>query len=168
VDPDQAVRHRVTTRNDDGVKRGARALKRLGLEAAGWLLLLGGLAALVLPGPGLLAIVGGLALLSQQYEWARRRLEPVKQRALQAAADGVETWPRILLSCLGVTALLALGVFWSASPDVPGWWPIDERWWLPGGWPTGVSISISGLVALALILYSYRHFREIKASDPTP
>jgi hypothetical protein len=80
---------------------GSRVLKRVALESLGWLLVIGGLAAIVLPGPGLLAILAGLALLSQQYEWAQRRLEPVKQRALQTAADGVETWPRILASCLG-------------------------------------------------------------------
>lgn len=146
----------------------SRVLKRVALESLGWLLVLGGLAALVLPGPGLLAIVGGLALLSQQYEWAQRRLEPVKRRALQAAADGVETWPRILVSCLGVAFLVGIGIVWGIAPDVPGWWPLHERWWLPGGWGTGASLIISGLIAMTLIVYSYRHFREIKATDPTP
>jgi len=150
------------------MKLTSRAVKRIGLESLGWLLVIGGLAALVLPGPGLLAIVGGLALLSQQYDWAQRRLEPVKKRALQAAADGVETWPRILLSGLGVVVLIGAGVAWGLGPDAPGWWPFDERWWLPGGWGTGVSLIISGLIALALIVYSYRNFREIKAGDPTP
>jgi hypothetical protein len=145
-----------------------RALRRLALESLGWLLVVGGLAAIVLPGPGLLAIVAGLALLSQQYEWAQRRLEPVKQRALQTAADGVETWPRILLSCLGVSVLIGLGIVWGVGPDAPGWWPVHERWWLPGGWGTGASLITSGLIAMALIGYSYRHFREIKATDPTP
>jgi hypothetical protein len=148
--------------------RGKRAGKRLVLETLGWLLLAGGLAALVLPGPGLLMIVGGLALLSQQYEWAHRRREPMKKRALEAAADGVETWPRILLSLLGVAVLFGFGVLWCVNPDAPAWWPLDEKWWLPGGWTTGVSIAASGLIALALIGYSYRNFREIKANDPTP
>jgi hypothetical protein len=148
--------------------RGKQAGKRLVLEAAGWLLLLGGIAALVLPGPGLLMIVGGLALLAQQYEWASRRLDPVKKRALETAADGVETWPRILLSCLGAGVLLGLGALWVADPDVPSWWPIADKWWLPGGRTAGVSIGISGLIALSLIVYSIRHFREIKANDPTP
>lgn len=143
-------------------------LKRVGLEVLGWLLVLGGIAALILPGPGLLMIVGGLALLSQQYEWAQRRLEPVKRRALQTAADGVETWPRILGSSLGAAVLLALGVVWGLKPDVPGWWPFDKSWWLPGGWGTGTSLIISGLIAGALIVYSVRNFREIKATDPTP
>jgi hypothetical protein len=150
------------------VGRGKDAGKRLALESLGWLLLLGGIAALILPGPGLLMIVGGLALLAQQYEWARKRLDPVKKRALEAAADGVETWPRILLSCLGVAVLVGLGVLWIVDPDVPGWWPLDEKWWLPGGWTAGVSIAFSGLIALSLIVYSIRHFREIKAGDPTP
>jgi uncharacterized protein (TIGR02611 family) len=146
----------------------ARVLKRVGLETLGWLLVIGGLVALVLPGPGLLAIFAGLALLSQQYDWARRRLEPVKQRALQTAADGVETWPRILLSCLGAAFLIGVGIVWGLKPDVPSWWPLHERWWLPGGWGTGASLILSGLIALALIIYSYRNFREIKATDPTP
>ncbi|MDT4925219.1 MAG: hypothetical protein QOG01_2932 [Pseudonocardiales bacterium] len=147
---------------------GSRAAKRIVLEALGWLLVVGGVAALVLPGPGLLAIAGGLALLSQQYDWAKRRLEPVKQRALHAAADGVETWPRILVACLGVAFLVGVGVVWGLKPDAPGWWPLDEKWWLPGGWGTGSSLILSGLIALALIVYSYRNLREIKANDPTP
>lgn len=150
------------------MRRTTQAAKRLALETLGWLLLLGGIAALVLPGPGLLAIVAGLALLSQQYDWARRRLEPVKKRALEAAADGVETVPRILASCLGAAALVAAGVLWCADPDAPDWWPVDDKWWLPGGWTAGLSIIASGIVAFSLIVYSYRNFREIKAHDPTP
>jgi hypothetical protein len=150
------------------VGRGKDAGKRLVLETLGWLLLLGGIAALILPGPGLLMIVGGLALLSQQYDWASRRLDPLKKRALEAAADGVETLPRILMSCLGAAVLLAAGVLWFVEPDVPDWYPLDDKWWLPGGRTAGVSIGISGLIALSLIVYSIKNFREIKAHDPTP
>ena len=145
-----------------------RAAKRVVLETLGWLLVVGGIAALILPGPGLLMIVGGLALLSQQYDWAERRLEPVKKRALEAAADGVETWPKIMMSGLGVVVLVALGVLWCVRPSAPGWWPVDDKWWLVGGWGAGVSLIISGLLALALIVYSYQNFRRIKANDPTP
>jgi len=145
-----------------------RAAKRVVLETLGWLLVVGGIAALILPGPGLLMIVGGLALLSQQYDWAERRLDPVKKRALEAAADGVETWPKIMMSGLGVVALVALGVLWCVRPSAPGWWPVDEKWWLVGGWGAGASLIISGLLALALIVYSYKNFRRIKANDPTP
>jgi hypothetical protein len=147
---------------------GTRTAKRVVLETLGWILLVGGVAALFLPGPGLLAIVAGLALLSQQYDWAARRLDPMNKRALEAAADGVASWPRILMSVLGVVFLIALGILWGIKPDAPGWWPADDKWWLPGGWGTGVSLIASGLLALALIVYSYRNFRQIKAGDPTP
>ena len=46
------------------------------LESIGWLLIVAGIAALILPGPGLLMLFAGLVLLSQQYEWAERRVEP--------------------------------------------------------------------------------------------
>jgi hypothetical protein len=138
----------------------ATGMKRVLLEGAGWLLVAGGIAALVLPGPGLLALAAGLALLSQQYEWARRRLEPVKRSALKAAAQSVQTWPRILASSSGAAVLIALGVVWIVQPDAPGWWPIEDRWWLIGGWGAGATLILSGLAALGMIGYSFRRFRR--------
>lgn len=132
--------------------------KRVLLEILGWLLLLAGIAALVLPGPGLLLMAAGLAVLSQQYTWAERLLDPVLLRALRAAADGVETWPRIVGSSIGALALGGFGGLWIIRPDVPSWWPIADRWWLVGGPWTGVTLVLSSLIALGLIVYSYRRF----------
>ena len=134
------------------------AAKRIVLETLGWVLLLVGIAAIFLPGPGLLGIFAGLALLSQQYDWAERRVEPVRLRALRGAAEGVETWPRIVASVLGAALLMAFGVLWILSPPAPSWWPLDDSWWLPGGIWTGVTQVASGIIALALIVYSYRRF----------
>ncbi len=144
-------------------KLGGAALKRLVLETLGWILVVVGIAALVLPGPGLLAIFAGVALLSQQYEWAERRLEPIKQRALRAAADGVETWPRVVISVSGALVLLACGVLWIWNPPAPGWWPVADSWWLVGGLATGATQIGSGIIALALIVYSFRRFRGVEA-----
>ena len=126
---------------------------------AGWLLLVAGVAALVLPGPGLLLLAGGLALLSQQYEWAERRLEPVKDKAFELAAASVRSWRSIALSAMLAVALIAAGVVWGLRPEVPGWWPVSTRWWLPGGWGTGSSLIGSGVVAVGLLGYSYHRFR---------
>jgi uncharacterized protein (TIGR02611 family) len=134
------------------------AAKRVALEVVGWVLVVGGIAALVLPGPGLLMLFGGLAVLSQQYEWAERRLAPIKYRALKGAAESVETWLRIAMSLTGVLVLVAAGVLWIRSPDVPGWWPVDDRWWLPGGVATGITQIASAVIALVLMVYSYRRF----------
>jgi hypothetical protein len=119
---------------------------------------LAGIAAIFLPGPGLLGIFAGMALLSQQYEWAERRVEPIRLRALRGAAEGVETTLRILLSVCGALILAACGVLWILRPPAPDWWPFAEAWWLPGGLWTGITQIASGAIAIALIVYSYRRF----------
>ncbi len=134
------------------------AAKRILLEVVGWLLLVVGIAALVLPGPGLLLMFAGLAVLSQQYEWAERWVDPIKFRALKGAAESVETWPRIVASTIFSLGLIGCGVLWIINPDAPSWWPLDDDWWLPGGVWTGVTQIVSGILALALIVYSYRRF----------
>lgn len=118
----------------------------------------GGIAALVLPGPGLLMLFGGMALLSQRYEWAERRLEPIRLRALLGAAEGVETWPRIIASCLGGLFVLACGILWTINPPAPHWWPFEASLWLLGKQWAGVTLILSSLIAFALIVYSYRRF----------
>ncbi|MEV7429677.1 MULTISPECIES: PGPGW domain-containing protein [unclassified Nocardioides] len=134
------------------------AARRVTLEVVGWFLVVAGVAALILPGPGLLMLFGGLAVLSQQYEWAERRLDPVKYRALKGAAESVETKVRVVFSAGVALVLVAAGVLWIWKPDVPAWWPFADSWWLPGGIATGITQVVSGIVALALLVYSYRRF----------
>lgn len=134
------------------------AARRVLVEVLGWGLVLAGIAALVLPGPGLLLLFAGLAVLSQQYEWAERRLEPVKRRALLGAAESVETRARVVLSGVLAVVLVACGVLWIAGPAAPGWWPVDEAWWLPGGAATGITQIASGVLAVGLLVWSYRRY----------
>jgi uncharacterized protein (TIGR02611 family) len=141
-----------------GVRSGAAAAtKRLLFETLGWVLVVAGLVALVLPGPGLLLLFAGLAVLSQQYDWAERRMHPVREAALRTAADGVASWPRILMSTSAALGLVAVGVVWGIRPDAPGWWPLHDAWWLVGGWTTGATLMLSGVLALSLLGWSYRH-----------
>src|SRR5215468_6724663 len=102
----------MPTRSATGPRRTTMRLRKTMVTVLGWVLVLLGLAALVLPGPGLLLLLAGLVLLSQEYEWAERRVEPVKQQAFKAAKAGVATWPRILLSALAAISLIVLGVIW--------------------------------------------------------
>ncbi len=139
--------------------RTAAVAKRLAAEIGGYLLVVLGLVALVLPGPGLLLIVAGLALLSTQYRWAKRLLHPAKARAYRLAAKGVQTWPRIALSTFFGLSLVAIGILWGIDFPAPAWWPINPRWWLFGGWGTGVTIITSGGFVLGLIIYSFVRFR---------
>jgi len=139
-------------------------VRRVAIEVVGWTLLFAGGFALILPGPGLLGVFAGLAILSQQYEWAERRVRPVEVMALKSAAQSVQTWPRIIASCAGALALAAVGVFWGIGTDAPGWWPVADKWWLVGGWGTGGTLIASSLIALATIVYSFRRFRGVE--DP--
>lgn len=139
--------------------------RRVAIEVVGWTLVVAGIGALVLPGPGLLGLFAGLLVLSQQYEWAERRLQPVKTAAYKSAAQSVQTWPRILASVTGSAMLAAFGVVWIVGPDAPGWWPVRDSWWLIGGLGTGITLIISSLIALGIIIYSYRTFRDLE--DPS-
>lgn len=145
--------------------RSKQVARRLAIEVAGWTLVAAGLAALVLPGPGLLGLFAGLVILSQQYEWAERRLEPVKVLAYRSAAEGVQSWPRIIASVGAALLLAAGGVLWIIDPGAPGWWPIADRWWLAGGWGTGATLIGSSVIALATIVYSVKRFRGVPGAE---
>jgi hypothetical protein len=53
----------------------------VGAAIFGGLLVLAGLAMLVLPGPGIVVILAGLAVLATEFVWARRILERTKAAA---------------------------------------------------------------------------------------
>lgn len=55
------------------------------MSVVGAALLLGGVAMLVLPGPGLLLIVAGFAVLGTEYAWAAQALEQTKRTAERAS-----------------------------------------------------------------------------------
>lgn len=61
-----------------------RSGKRIAITIAGGVVILIGIAMLVLPGPGLVVIIAGLAILATEYVWAERLLRMAKERALQA------------------------------------------------------------------------------------
>src|SRR3954452_9641527 len=58
--------------------------KRVEVSLVGGVLVLGGLAMLVLPGPGILVVVLGFAILGTEYAWAASALERTKRVAAQA------------------------------------------------------------------------------------
>jgi uncharacterized protein (TIGR02611 family) len=139
-------------------KRSFVSPRRIAVIVVGWILVLAGVAAVILPGPGLLLLLCGLVVLSQEHEWAARRVDPVKQKAFGVASAGVETVPRIVMSTLGALALIAVGVLWGIDPAIPTVWKLGPQ--LPfGGWAVASSLMLSGLVALGLLIYSIRRFR---------
>lgn len=61
-----------------------RNAKRVAVTVVGLLVVIAGIVMLILPGPGILAIIAGLAILATEYVWAERLLVMAKQRAARA------------------------------------------------------------------------------------
>jgi hypothetical protein len=124
------------------------SLKRLAYTVAGGTLLLIGAVLLVLPGPGLLLVVAGLAVLARAYPRLERYLAPMRARAAKAAEDSVRSPWRLAASILAGAALVAAGLIWGLASGLP----FD-------GWQTGASLIASGIILFALLAYSHRQVR---------
>lgn len=61
-----------------------RSTKRIVVLVIGLALVVGGIALLVLPGPGLLVIIAGLAVLASEFAWAEHLLDKAKEQAAKA------------------------------------------------------------------------------------
>ncbi len=61
------------------ILRTVKQVRRVFLIIAGFTLLAAGVVMLVIPGPGILAILLGLGLLAAEFVWARRLMERIKQ-----------------------------------------------------------------------------------------
>jgi small-conductance mechanosensitive channel len=132
--------------------------KRVAALVGGGAVLIVGIVLLVLPGPGLLLVLGGLIILANEFPAVEKYVDPVQDRAMKAAEDSVSSPLRITGSVLAGLALIGAGVVWGLIPTLP-----------LGGWPTGSSLILSGVVLLALLVYSYRRVqaRRVSAAQDT-
>jgi hypothetical protein len=132
--------------------------QRVAYGVGGGLLLIVGVVLLVLPGPGLLLVLAGLLVLAKGFPAAQRFVAPVEKRAMQAAEESVSSPLRIVFSVGAGLVLIAAGVVWWLKPDLP-----------LGGWPTGVSLILSGIVLIVLLVVSYRRVQQERRTDtPRP
>lgn len=61
-----------------------RSSKRIAISVVGGVFVVGGIVMLVLPGPGIVVIAIGFAILGTEYAWAAAALERTKRTAEQA------------------------------------------------------------------------------------
>jgi putative transmembrane protein PGPGW len=127
----------------------ARLLRRIAITIAGVVIVAVGVVLLVAPGPGLLVILLGLIVFAVEYEWARRRLVDVRERARsaadKAAASRVATATAILFG-VGTIGLGGVLIFSDVLPL--------------SGVGTGASVALGGLTVLATTAYSLREMRR--------
>lgn len=70
---------------------------RMGTILVGFVVLIAGLVMMVLPGPGVVAIIVGLGLLARELVWAERLLEYVKKRAKLDELKEQPAWVRVAM-----------------------------------------------------------------------
>ena len=79
-----------------GARTPLRVARLIAVTIVGGLLLVAGIAALVLPGPGMLLCILGLVVLSTEYTWAQRSLRWARRKSQQSiqrsAASRVTTY----------------------------------------------------------------------------
>ena len=130
-------------------------LKRFAVTIVGVALLALGAAMMVLPGPGILVIVGGLALLATEYVWARKMLKTARAKAEEVQEAAVASPVRTAGTLLFGVLLLGLGLamVFLRDVDLPFWSPV-----------TGGIIAVTALILLAT---TYLTLRAAKGQDTT-
>lgn len=75
----------MTRRSGDDRHFLLRNAKRIVVGVVGSALVIAGLFMLVLPGPGIITIVAGLAIMASEFDWAERWMHRLRDRADRAA-----------------------------------------------------------------------------------
>ncbi|HEX6517757.1 MAG TPA: PGPGW domain-containing protein [Nocardioidaceae bacterium] len=112
------------------------------VTTVGVLVLLGGLVMLAAPGPGILGIVLGLAILATEWDWAERWLHAAREKAREARRRAEAMDPRVRRRRLIVTGAVVavvvgavtgyVAVYGWPTAAVDGWnWMQELAGWLP-------------------------------------
>ena len=131
-----------------------RTTKRLLVLALGVAIVGAGLAMLVLPGPGVLIIIVGLAVLATEFMWAERALDRATSEAATAAN-------RVAASRRGRLALMASGLGMITGGALVAATVDSYR-------VIGISLAAAGLIGLGTLLPSVQRWLESKTSTPSP
>jgi uncharacterized protein (TIGR02611 family) len=118
----QRMKERLAERREEHVRRSR--LYRIGFAIAGATVTLAGLTMLVTPGPALVVIPIGLAMLALEFAWAERLLDRALDHADIAQRKAAETTrtQRILGAVAAALALAAAVTAWLLweIPLIPG------------------------------------------------
>lgn len=128
-----------------------RQVKRGAVTVAGFgIIVLGGVF-LFLPGPGLLIIVAGLAVLATEYVWARNALDVARTKAEAAAAASVKTPLRTLGTVLTGLGMVAVGAVLGTTDLLPF-----------SGALSGGLVGLSGVVVVTTTYLQWRNAKVLE------
>lgn len=90
----------------------SHVIVRIARMTLGFAVLLAGLAMMVLPGPGVFAIAGGLFILSRDVAWADRLLQRLRKKVPGIPEDGkIPRGQIITMAVMGLATIVA-SVWW--------------------------------------------------------
>ena len=134
-------------------------MKRSAVTVVGVCLVLGGIALMPLPGPGILVVVAGLAVLATEYVWASRLLRRAKAEAERAQEEAVASPARIATTVLSALVMCGVGITMLVVEDVrwPIWDSLIDSLWSP---TTGGVVVVTSLIPLVTTAVTLRSPRE--------
>ena len=98
----------ATGRHEESEEEARRHIAiRVGTIIVGFVVLLGGLAMMILPGPGIVGIIAGLGILSRELPWAERLLEYAKEKARVDELKEQPKWVQALAWAGTIAAIAA-------------------------------------------------------------
>jgi hypothetical protein len=102
-----------------------------------------GVAMLVLPGPGILVVLGGLVILATQFAWAERALDKVTESAASAANKASASRTRRFVMTISAAGMVIGGGFVVLADNGNGF--------------MGISLALAGLISLAFAALQFPH-----------
>jgi hypothetical protein len=88
-----------------------RSGKRIAVTVVGFAVLAAGLFMMVTPGPGVVVIILGLAILASEWAWAERMLDKAKASGKVVLDQATASPIRIVLSVILTLAGIAAGIW---------------------------------------------------------
>ena len=110
------------------------------VAALGFTVLGAGVAMLALPGPGIIVIIVGLAILATEFAWAERALDKTMGRATSAAGAVTGSVAGRVMLALSGCALIGFGVVMLIAETFDDWQT------------AGVGLIVAGVAGLATLL----------------
>ncbi len=133
------------------------SVKTTVIAVLGGLLTLGGIALLVLPGPGFVLVAAGLAVLATRFTWAKKPLDYAKDKAQDGIEEVGKSPLRAAGAALAALVLVVLGVLALAGVDLPF---VNAF--------TAVVLILSGLFLVGTVLYARREEKLEQARAHRP
>lgn len=107
----------ATGRHEETEEQAKRHIAiRVATIAIGFVVLIGGLAMMILPGPGIVGIIAGLGILSRELAWAERMLEYAKEKARVDELKEQPKWVQVL-AWIGTIAAIGASAWYVFLAD---------------------------------------------------